>query len=373
MIRVDYETRDAGAAASSRTNCASASRPQLRQADIVLISDYDKGVCTPGLLAAVDRRGASAAACACSPTRSAAAITASTTAARRSRPTGSKRAWPPAATLTTTDEALAAAAATSRHARPGSGHRHARQGRHGPGPPRRPAADLPDPAAAGLRHHRRRRHGAERARHGPGRRRRLRRRHPPGQRRRRPGGREDRRRHGDARRNPARPAARRGRAGTARQKVLPLPTCCPRAGAAAAGSASASPSPTAASTCCTPATCSTCTRPGPRPTCWSSASTATPACARSKGRTGRSTREDARAVGAGRLAGGRLRDRLRRGDAAGADPGRPARRAGQGRRLPQGRGGRRGVRRVVRRPRPPGARCARVTRPPGLLQRMRAA
>src|SRR5206468_10621432 len=26
---------------------------QLRQADIVLISDYDKGVCTPGLLAAV--------------------------------------------------------------------------------------------------------------------------------------------------------------------------------------------------------------------------------------------------------------------------------------------------------------------------------
>ena len=35
---------------------------------------------------------------------------------------------------------------------------------------------LPDPAAAGVRHHRRRRHGHERARHGPGRRGRLRRR-----------------------------------------------------------------------------------------------------------------------------------------------------------------------------------------------------
>ena len=182
--------------------------------------------------------------------------------------------------------------AAARAARPGSGHRHARQGRHGPGPPRRPARDLSDPAAAGLRHHRRRRHGDGRAGHGPGGRRRLRPGDPPGQHRRRAGSREDRRRHGDARRDPARSAARPVPATesvAAGQGAAAATRWC-TSWTAAVGWASESPSPTAASTCCTPATCSICKKPAPRPTCWWSASTATPACARSKGRTGPSIR-----------------------------------------------------------------------------------
>ena len=55
--------------------------------------------------------------------------------------------------------ALEARRRAARTARPRSGHRHARQGRHGPGPRRRPPGGLPDAAATGLRHHRRRRHG----------------------------------------------------------------------------------------------------------------------------------------------------------------------------------------------------------------------
>jgi D-beta-D-heptose 7-phosphate kinase/D-beta-D-heptose 1-phosphate adenosyltransferase len=52
MIRVDYEVRESlSAAQEDRLNQAIAR--QLCRADIVLISDYDKGVCTPGVLAAV--------------------------------------------------------------------------------------------------------------------------------------------------------------------------------------------------------------------------------------------------------------------------------------------------------------------------------
>jgi D-beta-D-heptose 7-phosphate kinase/D-beta-D-heptose 1-phosphate adenosyltransferase len=51
MIRVDYEVRvSLGAALEHELIKAIAA--QARKADIVLISDYDKGVCTPGLLAA---------------------------------------------------------------------------------------------------------------------------------------------------------------------------------------------------------------------------------------------------------------------------------------------------------------------------------
>jgi D-beta-D-heptose 7-phosphate kinase/D-beta-D-heptose 1-phosphate adenosyltransferase len=51
MLRVDYEVRDPLAEArEDRLNQAIAR--QLRRADIVLISDYDKGVCTPRVLAA---------------------------------------------------------------------------------------------------------------------------------------------------------------------------------------------------------------------------------------------------------------------------------------------------------------------------------
>jgi D-beta-D-heptose 7-phosphate kinase / D-beta-D-heptose 1-phosphate adenosyltransferase len=50
IIRVDYETR-AALAAEVEKDLARAIEHQIRKADIVLISDYDKGVCTPSLLA----------------------------------------------------------------------------------------------------------------------------------------------------------------------------------------------------------------------------------------------------------------------------------------------------------------------------------
>jgi D-beta-D-heptose 7-phosphate kinase/D-beta-D-heptose 1-phosphate adenosyltransferase len=50
MIRVDYEVRYPLSPALESA-LAKAVAGQLRRADIVLISDYDKGVCTPGLLA----------------------------------------------------------------------------------------------------------------------------------------------------------------------------------------------------------------------------------------------------------------------------------------------------------------------------------
>jgi D-beta-D-heptose 7-phosphate kinase/D-beta-D-heptose 1-phosphate adenosyltransferase len=52
MIRVDYEVR-APLSAGRERELARAISGQLGRADVVLISDYDKGVCTPGLLAAV--------------------------------------------------------------------------------------------------------------------------------------------------------------------------------------------------------------------------------------------------------------------------------------------------------------------------------
>jgi D-beta-D-heptose 7-phosphate kinase/D-beta-D-heptose 1-phosphate adenosyltransferase len=51
MIRVDYEDR-ALVQGSLEARLSAAIADQLRQADIVLISDYDKGVCTPQVLAA---------------------------------------------------------------------------------------------------------------------------------------------------------------------------------------------------------------------------------------------------------------------------------------------------------------------------------
>ncbi|MCS6866972.1 MAG: D-glycero-beta-D-manno-heptose 1-phosphate adenylyltransferase [Gemmataceae bacterium] len=49
MIRVDYESRDS-LPADLEQRLASILTTKIRQADIILISDYDKGVCTPGLL-----------------------------------------------------------------------------------------------------------------------------------------------------------------------------------------------------------------------------------------------------------------------------------------------------------------------------------
>lgn len=52
MIRVDYERRMPVATPADQ-QLAQAIQHQLRKADMVLISDYDKGVCTPGLLRAI--------------------------------------------------------------------------------------------------------------------------------------------------------------------------------------------------------------------------------------------------------------------------------------------------------------------------------
>jgi D-beta-D-heptose 7-phosphate kinase/D-beta-D-heptose 1-phosphate adenosyltransferase len=52
MIRVDYELRTTLSSAIEQ-QLVEAILSQLSRANIVLISDYDKGVCTPGLLAAV--------------------------------------------------------------------------------------------------------------------------------------------------------------------------------------------------------------------------------------------------------------------------------------------------------------------------------
>jgi D-beta-D-heptose 7-phosphate kinase/D-beta-D-heptose 1-phosphate adenosyltransferase len=50
MLRVDFEVRDRLSAEVEAELSAHLAR-QTRRADVVLISDYDKGVCTPGLLA----------------------------------------------------------------------------------------------------------------------------------------------------------------------------------------------------------------------------------------------------------------------------------------------------------------------------------
>jgi D-beta-D-heptose 7-phosphate kinase/D-beta-D-heptose 1-phosphate adenosyltransferase len=52
MIRVDYENRSPVTGNTERELAATVA-DKLRDADVVLISDYDKGVCTPGLLAGV--------------------------------------------------------------------------------------------------------------------------------------------------------------------------------------------------------------------------------------------------------------------------------------------------------------------------------
>jgi D-beta-D-heptose 7-phosphate kinase/D-beta-D-heptose 1-phosphate adenosyltransferase len=55
MIRVDYEVRTP-VTGPLETQVSQAIAQQMRKADIVLISDYDKGVCTPGILAATIER-----------------------------------------------------------------------------------------------------------------------------------------------------------------------------------------------------------------------------------------------------------------------------------------------------------------------------
>ena len=140
---------------------------ELRRSDIVLISDYDKGVCTPGLLAAViTAAGECGKRTLADPIRGSdyrkyhgcSAITPNRLEAGSGHGPESR----------SSAAALTAAEHLCTHARPGSRHRHARQGRHGPASARWPCAGFPDPAAPGLRHHRGRRHGDEHAGVGPG-------------------------------------------------------------------------------------------------------------------------------------------------------------------------------------------------------------
>ena len=79
MMRVDYETRQP-VSPSVETELGQAIAQQMRKADMVLISDYDKGVCTPRIMPTLSP-GLAHVVCGLSPTQSAAATTASITAA----------------------------------------------------------------------------------------------------------------------------------------------------------------------------------------------------------------------------------------------------------------------------------------------------
>ena len=98
MLRVDFETREPLSDGIEQDLASIVSR-KLKDADIVLISDYDKGVCTPGLLAktiafakALGLKGAELI-------PFAARIIANTSAVPPSHPTASKPAWRPAGPL----------------------------------------------------------------------------------------------------------------------------------------------------------------------------------------------------------------------------------------------------------------------------------
>ena len=184
---------------------------------------------------------------------------------------------------------------------------------------------LPDPAAAGLRHHRRRRHGDERAGHGAGRRGRLRRRRsgwptsPAGWKSRRSASPRSR-----ATRSCATCCTRRSgrRARRARARSSTCAHCCAeleqrrrlgqqdrlhqrllrRAARRARAVPAGGPAPGR------PA------RRRPQQRCR--------ACRHSRARPGRSNPVEARALVLAGLAGRRLRHGLRRADAAGADRGR---------------------------------------------------
>ena len=108
MIRVDYEDRSALDATVER-NLGAILESKLRAADIVLVSDYDKGVCTPGLLqnaiAAAKARGVRVIA---DPTRG--GDYAKYRGCASMTPNRLEAGLATGRTITTTDEALQAAA-----------------------------------------------------------------------------------------------------------------------------------------------------------------------------------------------------------------------------------------------------------------------
>ena len=202
MIRVDYETRDPiPAVAEARLH---ADLPEASGwADVVLISDYDKGVCTPTLLAPRSRRPAQLGVkVIADPIRS--PDYSRYRGVHCMTPNRLEAQLATGMTIARPEDALGSAADWSSRwtwRRPGD----ARPRRHGAGPRRRPRRAGADPAAAGLRHHRRRRHGPVGRRPLPGQRGRLRRGRRAGERRGRPRGREDRRGALDPRGDPPRP------------------------------------------------------------------------------------------------------------------------------------------------------------------------
>ena len=205
MIRVDYENRSPVSTAVEKSLSA-ALKSLIRSADVVLISDYDKGVCTPGVLAKLIaecqkkgrrviadpiRGGDYARYAGCS------AIT----------PNRLEAGLATGRTLDSREGNRGGGGGAAEEARPRGGDRHARQGRDVSASQGRPHRHLQDPAAAGVRHHRGRRHGHEHARHGARGGGRLRRGDPARERRRRARGREDRRRHGEPGGDHPRPAS----------------------------------------------------------------------------------------------------------------------------------------------------------------------
>ena len=203
MIRVDYETRDPiPAVVEARLHGELAA--VLEWAEVVLISDYGKGVCTPTLLRAlIDAARAAGVKVLADPIRSSDyaryrgvhCMTPNRLEAQLATGMTIARAEDALRVGERLVETLEMEAVLVTLDRDGMALVRA-DGR---------AELLPDPSAPGLRHHRRRRHGARGRRPLPGQRRRLRRGRRAGQRRRRARGREVRRRAPDPRGDPPRP------------------------------------------------------------------------------------------------------------------------------------------------------------------------
>ncbi len=146
MLRVDYETREAIPSAVERT-VVGLIETKLNECDIVLISDYDKGVCTGSLMQRIvhlaNKRGIRVLA---DPIRSAdyakyhgcSAIT----------PNRLEAGLATDARIHSPHDALNVARRLRDSARTRSSDRHARQGRHGPGASRRSRTHLSRPGSA---------------------------------------------------------------------------------------------------------------------------------------------------------------------------------------------------------------------------------
>ena len=203
MIRVDYETRDPLPAAVEAELIARLPAA-VAGSDLVLISDYDKGVCTPKLLRAlIDTCRAQGRAGGGRPDPGVGLFAVCRRPLHDAEPARSGLAT--GRTIRTVEEAIEVGRTLVATARDGRDPGDARPRRDGPGPRRWAEPRSSRPAPPGLRHHRRGGHGPLDRRPLPGRRGRLRRGRRAGERRGGAGGREDRRRPPDPARDPAGP------------------------------------------------------------------------------------------------------------------------------------------------------------------------